>query len=213
MTNSFFKEVSKTLVTTKHDVLDLIKCKYTKIDDYYVVPATPATGIIYIINDFISGHIRMRGRDNGSYPYRYLEMIDAVFGKAVHTFEACSGNVKSDINTTTADIRFGDNVDMVVDCQNLDTMIINSFDRWRCDPPYNAEAAKKMWNCELPDNMKLLKAGSRIVRPGGLLFLLLSQNYQWRPKELKRVGCILMTIVPNNEIRACNIYLKLEKEE
>ena len=213
MANNFFKEAEKTLVTTEKGVLDLIKCKYSKIDEYYVIPATPATGIIYIINDFISGHLRMRGNTNGSYPYRYLEMIEAVFGKAEHTFEACSGNVKPNNNTTTADIRMVDNVDIVVDCQDLNSLQINSFDRWRCDPPYNAQAAKKMWNTELPDTMKLLKAGSRVVVPGGLFFLLSSQNYQWHPKSLKRIGCILLTIVPNNEIRAINIFLKLEESE
>jgi hypothetical protein len=210
MAENFFKEVAKTLVTKENNVLDLIKCQYSKIGEYYVIPASPATGIIYIINDFISGHLRMRGRDNGSYPYRYLEMIDAVFGKAEHTFEACAGNVKSDIHTTTADIRFNSDADIVGDCQNLDNLAINSFDRWRCDPPYNEKAAKEMWNCELPDTMKLLKAGARIIKEGSLMFLLTGPvNYQWHPKGTKRIGMIICSIVPNNELRVCQIYLKL----
>jgi hypothetical protein len=41
------------------------------------------------------------------------------------------------------------------------------------------------------------------------MFLLLgSQNYQWHPKGVKRIGCIVLTVVPNNEFRALNIYYK-----
>lgn len=178
-----------------------------------IITAAPAVGIIYIINNFISGHVRLKGRGNGAYPYRYLEMIEAVFGKAEHTFEACSGSVKSDNNTTTADIKFNENNDITIDCQNLDSIAINSFDRYRVDPPYNARTAKEMYNCELPNTMKLLKAGSRIITPGSLMFLLSSQNYQWHPANTKRIGMILITVVPSNEIRCCNIFLKLEKEE
>jgi hypothetical protein len=34
------------------------------------------------------------------------------------------------------------------------------------------------------------------------------QNYQWHPKGVKRIGCIMITIVPNNEIRCLNIFYK-----
>jgi hypothetical protein len=42
-----------------------------------------------------------------------------------------------------------------------------------------------------------------------LMFLLCSQNYQIHRSNIKRIGCIVMTIVPNNELRACNIYKKI----
>jgi hypothetical protein len=61
-----------------------------------------------------------------------------------------------------------------------------------------------------PDTMKLLKAGARVCKPGSLLFLLLGpKNYQICPKGVRRIGLVLITIVPNNEIRALNIYYKL----
>jgi len=41
------------------------------------------------------------------------------------------------------------------------------------------------------------------------MFLLLGpQNYQWHTKGVKRIGCIALTVVPNNEFRALNIYYK-----
>jgi hypothetical protein len=41
------------------------------------------------------------------------------------------------------------------------------------------------------------------------MFLLLGpQNYQWHPEGVKRIGWIAITVVPNNEVRALNIFFK-----
>ena len=64
---------------------------------YFTIPASPTTGILYITEnnpEFISGQIRVRGREKGSYPFNYLEMIDAVFGKEDNTIEVCSGMIR-----------------------------------------------------------------------------------------------------------------------
>ena len=71
------------------------------------------------------------------------------------------------------------------------------------------KTASHMYGTELPNLGKLLKAGARVIKPGSLMFLLCSQNYQICPPNVKRIGIITMTIVPNNELRACNIYEKL----
>jgi hypothetical protein len=39
-------------------------------------------------------NVRVRGRENGSYPYNYLEMIDRLFGNQDDTIEVCSGMVR-----------------------------------------------------------------------------------------------------------------------
>lgn len=80
------------------------------------------------------------------------------------------------------------------------------------DPPYNPETAKKMYNCTLPSFYKLLEAAGRVVKPGGLIFLLLGpDNYQINVDRLglKRIGLITLSVVPNYELRACNIFYKL----
>jgi hypothetical protein len=63
------------------NVLDLIKCQYQTVQvskkeetnsKYFIIPANPATGVLYITSnnpEFISGHIRLRGKDEGRYPY------------------------------------------------------------------------------------------------------------------------------------------------
>jgi hypothetical protein len=73
------------------NVLTMIRCNYKIIygdKKYFIIPASPATGALYITEnnpEFISGHVRARGRENGRYPYNYLEMIDRLFGKEDNT--------------------------------------------------------------------------------------------------------------------------------
>jgi hypothetical protein len=67
-----------------------------------------------------------------------------------------------------------------------------------------------MYETDLPNPSKLLKAGARVCKPGSLMFLLLgSQNYQIHPKGVMRIVYIDISVVPNNEIRCLNnIYYK-----
>lgn len=205
---------------TNFNVLNLIRCKYEMLTSgdanktYYTIPASPATGILYITQnnpEFISGHIRVRGRNNGSYPYNYLEMIDALFGKEQNTIEVCSGRIReySNTNCTTVDIKSTTHPDLVDDGQTLSSIPNNVFNRWRCDPPYNIHTAKQMYNTSLPEAAKLLKAGARVCSVGASMFLLLGpKNNQMCPQGVKRIGWIALTVVPNNEVRSLNIYYK-----
>jgi hypothetical protein len=145
--------------------------------------ADPATGILYITENspfFISGQVRMRGRNGGRYPYHYLEMIDNIFGKEDNTIEVCSGSVRGKrIATTeiqrqsqsssstcfTVDINPNTNPDLVADGQRLEMIPDGTFNRWRCDPPYNIRTAKEMYGTDLPNTSKLLKEGARSNLP------------------------------------------------
>jgi hypothetical protein len=99
--------------------------------------------------------------------------------------------------------------DLVEDGQALYGISNHKFNRWRCDPPYNINTVKKMYQTSLPTLIKLLQAGARVCKVGPLMFLLLGpQNYQPTPKGVKRIGWIAITVVPNNEVRALNIFYK-----
>ena len=79
------------------------------------------------------------------------------------------------------------------------------------DPPYNPRTSRDTYGTELPSPLKLLKAGARVCKVGSLMFLLLgSQNYQICPAGIRRIGWIPISVVPNNEVRCLNIYLKYE---
>ena len=78
--------------------------------------------------------------------------------------------------------------------------------RDRCNLPYNQKTAKEMYDCQLS---KLLKAGARLVMPRSLMLLLCSQVQEPVPEGLKKIGIITISIVPTNEIRVLNIYVKL----
>jgi hypothetical protein len=201
-------------------IIDLLKCNYELRSDtnYLDVYAHPATGRLYVTPNsphFISGHVRLRGKDGGRYPYNYLEMIDNIFGREDNTIEVCSGSVRGRVNGElfstcfTIDINPETEPDLVEDAQTLNSVPNNKFNRWRCDPPYNQNTAQKMYGTSLPVTGELLKAGARVCKVGALLFLLLGpQNHQWCPRGVKRIGWVAITIVPNNELRAMNIYYK-----
>jgi len=60
--------------------------------------------------------------------------------------------------------------------------------------------------CDIKD---LLRADARVCKVGSLMFLLVGpENYQHTPDGVKRVGLIAVSVVPNNELRALNIYYK-----
>src|ERR1044071_2084489 len=158
-------------------VEDFIEKPIQVVDHYGIVTAEPAIGIIYIINNFISGHLRMRGKGGGRYPFQYLEFIESTFGRESHTIEVCSGSV-SEFGVMRVDVDLNTNPNLVKDGQTLEGIDDNTYDRWRCDPPYNELRAEKMYGCALPSLSKLLKAGARVVKPGSLMFLLCAQNYQ-----------------------------------
>jgi hypothetical protein len=159
----------------------------------------------------MTGQIRLRGKNHGRYPYRYLEMIDSLFGKEDNTIEACSYNVKETKGSSacfTVDINPETKPDLIGDAQTLEGIPDNKFNRWRCDPPYNQDTAQKMYGTNLPVTTNLLKAGARVCKVGSVMFLLLgdNKNYQWCPAGVKRIGLISASIVPNNETRCLNIY-------
>lgn len=180
---------------------------------YTIYTAEPATGVLYVTPrspQFISGHCRMRGKDGGQYPYQYLEMIDNLFGPEHDTIEVCSGHVTHGSHTIyTVDINPNMRPDFVGDAQNLIGVDDEVFSRWRCDPPYNEGTASEMYQSQLPQPRKLLRAAERVVKPGGLMFLLLGpQNLQWSPPGVTRIGWVAITIVPSNELRTLHIYYK-----
>ncbi|MGH9878492.1 MAG: hypothetical protein ACRD5H_12715 [Nitrososphaerales archaeon] len=166
---------------------------------------------IYILNDFISGHLRTRGTCDGKYPMPYLDMIEKLFGRESNTIEVCSRSIVADNEHTafTVDLNPDFKPSLVTDGQTLAGVRPNKFDRWRCDPPYNSETAGKMYGSDLPSYYKLLEAGARVCKKGSLMFLLLGPtNYQIHPSGIKRIGLIFLSVVPNNEIRCCNIFYK-----
>ena len=149
----------------------------------------------------------MRGKDEGRYPFHYLEMIENLFGKEKNTIEVCSRTVDDGSFTVDIDSRCLPSLD--TDGQTLAGIEDNRFNRWRCDPPYNEKTAREMYHCSLPNTAKLLQAGARVCKANSLMFLLLGpQNYQYCPTEITRIGWIAITIVPNNELRALHIYVK-----
>lgn len=207
---------------------------------YVITHAYPATGILFITSSsqfFITGKLSMKGKDGGRYPYKYEEMINHLFGTERNRIEVCSGtikgrtwtsssvlsslNIKDSLSSVlnlssssslpfTVDINPHLNPDYVADAQILDGVPNGVFNRWMADPPYNLSTARKMYGTELPSPIRLLEAGARVCKTGSLLFLLLGKPYQPCPNGVRRIGCIDISVIPNNEVRFLNIYWKYE---
>ena len=196
------------------NVMNLIKCPFELFPkdnpDRYIMSTNPITGILFVTYNnpsFLSGQARARGRDGGRYPFHYLEMIDNLFGKDDNTIEVCSGSINEEC--IAVDINPRTNPAIVDDGQKLEKIPNDKFSRWRCDPPYNENTARRMYGTDLPKPIRLLEAGARVCKRGSLLFLLLGNvNYMWHPIGVKRIGYINLTIVPNNEVRSLNIFYK-----
>jgi hypothetical protein len=119
-------------------------------------------------------------------------------------------NLSSSTYPFTVDINPHLNPDYVADAQILDGIPNGVFNRWMGDPPYNLSTAREMYGTELPSPIRLLEAGARVCKTGSLMFLLLGKPYQPCPKGVKRIGCIDISVIPNNEVRFLNIYWKYE---
>ena len=221
MTNEdTFELVDNTKQQSKLDVRELIYCETIRAAGYTIIPCTPATGTLFITDDnpgFISGQIRMRGKNEGRYPFHYLEMIDSIFGHEPNTIEVCSRSVpgcNKGGHCFTVDINPDCKPDLVTNGETLEGVPSNEFNRWRCDPPYNEKTAEQMYGTKLPKTSKLLKAGARVCKEGALLFLLLGPtNYQACPPSAIRIGSIALSIIPNNEWRTLNVFLKIDKSD
>ena len=146
-------------------------------ENYSIFDCHPATGIIYLANNFLSGHVRVRGKNNGQYPYNYKEMIDSIFGTANNAIEVCSNSIEGNSNLTTVDIRPDVKPNYVADGQDMSAIFQDeTFDRWYCDPPYNEVNALKMYDTGMPSRQKLLKEGARVIKKGSLMFFLLGRS-------------------------------------
>ena len=120
-------------------------------DRYTLYCMRKAVGVLYVTPQspqYLSGHVRLRGKDNGCYPYRYKQMIDELFGPAQRAIEVCSGNVESSQELFTVDVNPDRRPNLVADGQALAAHLTSRFDRWYSDPPYNNGTAREMYGNE-----------------------------------------------------------------
>ena len=109
-------------MTKTIQVEDFIMAQHFQDTRYKIINCHPAIGIIYLINNFLSGDVRVHGGPNGQYPYHYKEMIDNIFGVSNNAIEVCSNSIQGNSNSislcyclTTVDIRPETNPDYVAD--------------------------------------------------------------------------------------------------
>jgi hypothetical protein len=201
------------------NILSLVKARIIRDGSYSIFRTDPCKGVCFVTDDtpyFIHGRMAVKGNGGGVYPDHYLDMIDALFGPEPNTIEVCSRTVQVDGKRTaaTVDINSSFNPTFITDGQVLQGVEPGRFNRWRSDPPYREDTARTMYHTSLPSFIRLLEAGARVCKVGSLLFLLLGpQNYQHCPAGVMRVGLIYISVVPNNETRALNVFYKFAEAD
>jgi len=206
------------------NILDLIKADYLvhrfkSGRSYYFIDPYPLTGSLFIPKTnmtFLRGKLEVRGKDEGRYPFGYLEFIDNVFGPEANSIELCSRTVQVDGKRTafTVDINPAFKPSLVADARTFYKLLppgYPRFKRMRSDQPYNLKRADDFYGTKdvLPAPIDISRAASKVLEVGSLMFSLLGpRNYQHCPAGVMRVALIYISVVPNNETRALNIYYK-----
>lgn len=114
--SAFFNYLSVDHNRSLYEVIS--PAKSFQYENYNTIDCSPATGILYLVNNFLGVHIRVKGRENGQYPSNYKEMIDNVFGFANNAIEVYS-NSEAQMSLTTVDIRPETNPNFVADGQDM----------------------------------------------------------------------------------------------
>jgi hypothetical protein len=202
--------------STVYDVSKFIKLDGYVRGDKITYFLDHAVADLSVQNNFIGGQFKMKGVNGGRYPIPMLRAIDEIFGFEKNIIEVCSNQIEGlnkGGNCYTVDINPEYEPDLIADGQDLAAIPDNSYNRWRCDPPYNRKTAKEMYNCKLPNVTKLLKEGCRVVKPNSLLFLLHEDITPSNIAGLRKIGFIHVTAIPNKKARALNIYMKVPTEK
>jgi len=50
---------------------------HSKYSNYKIIDCTPTTDVLYLANNFLSGHVRMRGKDNGKKLFYGCEYLNS----------------------------------------------------------------------------------------------------------------------------------------
>lgn len=179
--------------------------------EYHILHPYPR---IAVANNFIMGHWACRGKDEGRYPYGYMQLIDRIFGPEKNTIEVCSRTVQVDDKFTafTVDLNPKYLPSLVTDAETLAGVPSRKFKRARSDKPYNTDTAQSMYGfAREPDTYQMLKAMARVVDIGSLIVMLLGPSGNFRRCKdlgLKRIAYITVSVVPSNEGRCINVYYK-----
>lgn len=229
------------------DVLSLFKCKMLSedvIDDetgnvlkMWKPAPYPQLQVYGSTKDstILTGWWRSRGNKEGQYPQNYFKLINTLFGREPNTLEVCSRYVQVDgIDTAaTVDIKPPAGINPTYRCnaENLAGIPSLTFGRVREDPPYTRKWAQEVYgNDGAPNFAAMLKSAARVVKIGGLIFMLMGQGcvemgatidkpmhsgnlQECKPYGLKRFLIICISVVPNKEYRFLNGYVKVAHPE
>ena len=155
---------------------------------------------------------------SGAYPNGFLKRWRQGFADSfenttpVDILHVCGGRVpKHEGMTQDISERFNPDYQGNAEtfCDDFD--LENKFQWCISDSPYNKEAAKKYYDCELLNKSKMLQQMIKAAKPGGFVGVLDQTTQAGYPKSLcKRIALIGLTSIPNLDARIFTVYQKNE---
>ena len=160
----------------------------------------------------------------GAYPNGFLKRVDKIIDsiglenpRVLHLF---SGSIQGREGEDTMDIQKQNNPSIVADATKEFPIEDNTYDVILADPPYDIEekgrqkTVKIDWSTELWGTAPVkpysfVKEAMRVLKPGGLLFILHFLVYK-RPKGALPASFISVTTGPNTRVRMLCIFKKTE---
>lgn len=148
----------------------------------------------------------------GAFPAGFLKRVkDALYhyypNNPKDILHVCSGRVpKNEGMRLDIDPKY--NPDFLCNAEEMTMIEDNRFKFEISDTPYNTEAALKYYNKPMLNRAKVLKEMARTTVPDGLIGILDQVMPVSPPRNLKRVGMIGVTSVPNLDMRIFTILKK-----
>lgn len=154
---------------------------------------------------------RPTGKYKGIYPNQFLERLSTLIpmeGKLIlHQF---GGTTEKDEYNHTIDINPDVEPTYLIDARTLQGIKNECYDIVLADPPYdsvNVNYSKKLYKCEMVKPYSFVKAGVRVLKPGGYYCILHQLTYK-NLDNCKRYAMVGITTGPNMRIRCLNVFQK-----
>jgi len=157
-----------------------------------------------------------KNKFDGAYPSGFMKNVKQGFHKYYpkntdDILHVCAGRIPAS-EGIRLDVDECYDPDYVGNCEIMTVQypeLINRFSWVQADPPYNKQASEKYYNKPMLNKGLLLKQMSLCVKIGGIVAMLDQDIITNAPRNLKRMAIIGVTVNPNKQIRAFNVYQRV----
>lgn len=150
----------------------------------------------------------------GAYPAGFLANLKDCFKwiypkDTADILHVCSGRIPA-WEGDRLDIDPEYHPDYLCDAQDMFMIEDESYQWVMSDTPYNTDAASKYYGKPMLNKSKVFREMSRVCKVGGFVAVLDQDIVTGASRNMKRIALIGVTVNPTKQIRAFNVYKKME---